>query len=131
MVYRPVLGMIRKIEGRFAILFVTLLAALMVPSFLPVGTLARVAVTVFTSLALVAGLLAVSRDRRSRTAGLALAIPAIAFSWLGRWTGNLELALIGTGLASLFFTYLTVLTVLFVGRSKSVTLNILFGAACA
>jgi hypothetical protein len=128
---KPILRMLGRLEGRFGVLFVTLLAALVVPGFLPSGTVARLFLNIFFSFVLVAGLVAVSDNRLHLTAGLVLVIPAIAINWLGKATDSVSLGLLSSGIGSAFLAFLAVVMILFAARSRRVTLNVLFAAVSA
>ncbi len=131
MAVRPILRTLGRLEGRFGVLFVTLLAAIVVPGFLPSGTVARLFLNIFFNFVLVAGLVTVSDNRLHLTVGLLLVIPAIGINWLGKATDNVGLGMLSSGFGSAFLAFLAVMMILFAARSRRVTLNVLFAAVSA
>lgn len=127
----PIVTLFRRLEGKFGLLLVTLLVALIAPSFITEGPAARILLWGFVTLVLLAGLVSVAGNRLHLAIGLATALPATALGWWARFTADVGTSLASAGLASLFFAFLTVLTVLYVMRARRVTRTILYGALSA
>lgn len=128
--YKPVAEIIRWLQGRFELLFATLVAALVLPPFVGEETLTPLLLTIFVSLSLIAGLLTVANHRATAVVGLVLVIPAILGNWWGRFTTDATVLSIAMVLSAVFFLYLCWLMFLHVMRASRVTTQILFGAIC-
>jgi hypothetical protein len=92
---------------RFAILFVVLLMALIVPGFLEPGFVRSFVVPGFLTLALLSALAAVSGNKWTFRIGIVLAIPAVASAWFGAGLHNQPLEFAAEILTIAFFLHLS------------------------
>jgi len=116
--------------GRFGFLLVALLFFLVSSALLADSALAPVRFRVFFSLILVAGIYAVSSDRRALTTAVVLAAPPAVFAWLGLFT-ELPLAwMLSHASGALFVVFASGFVLLAVLREQEVSTDTLFGGVC-
>lgn len=118
-----------KREPRFGLLFLMLLVALAVPSFLPPGTAFQLAVQLLIIGILLAGLTSVSRGKRLLVVGIGLVFPAIIMSWLARLVDH-KLIIVSNVLAVVFLLYLSILITNYLLHAKRADANTIYGAIC-
>jgi len=118
-----------KREPRFGLLFIMLLSALAVPSFLPPGTTFQVAVQVLISGILLVGLTSVSRGKRLLVIGILVVLPAIALNVMARVV-HPNLIIASNVLAIAFLVYLSALITNYLTHAKKADSNTIYGAIC-
>lgn len=118
-----------KREPRFGLLFLMLLMALAVPSFLPPGTVFQLAVQILISGILLVGLTSVSRGQRLLLIGILVVLPAIALSGLARLVDH-KLIIASNTLAIIFLLYLSILIINYLLRTQKADANTIYGAIC-
>jgi hypothetical protein len=116
-------------KPRFGLLFLTLLLALALPSFLPHGTAFQLAVQILITGVLLAGLTSVSRGTRLMLIGIAVVLPAIALNWLARLVDQ-HLIIASNVLAIAFLIYLAILIINYLLQAERADANSIYGGLC-
>ncbi len=115
--------------GAFASLFLLLLASLLLPALLPLGSLLRLLMPAVFTLLLIAAIQASSADARDVRRAVALALPAIALLWLSDGSASMLTAL-GAGAAALFLAFVTSRILGFILRARIVDTEVVLAALC-
>lgn len=123
-------GRLRRLTGgRFAFLLASLLLLIVVHPFIQQ---AWVPVTgILTSAVIVAGIYSVVSDRRFLITALALAAPALISRWLLYFSTVPWLVIVDFVSDIAFFGFNTYAILSYVLRQRTVSVDIMYGAACA
>jgi len=113
---------------QYAVLFVSLVLALTLPSFIPAGFVRHYVVPVLLSLVLLSALAAVSADKWTFRIGLLIVIPAMGGAWVAAVLEHLPLQIASEVLTILFFTYLAVAILHDIFRKPMVDVESIFAA---
>lgn len=119
----------RKREPRFGFLFVMLILALAVPSFLPRGTALHLSLQILITGILLVGLTSVSGSKRLLAIGIVVVIPAVVLSWLARIVDH-KMIIASNILAIVFLLFLSILIIAYLLRAKRADSNTIYGAIC-
>lgn len=115
-------------SAKYAVLFGTLILALTVPSFVPLGFVRYYVVPVFVTLVLLSALAAVSDDRWTFRIGLLIATPAFATAWIAAVSASVAVQTVSEGLTIAFFAYLAYGILDDIFRKPLVDTESIFGA---
>ncbi|MEZ4215297.1 MAG: potassium channel family protein [Myxococcota bacterium] len=116
--------------GRFGFLLVALLFFLVSSALLADSALAPVRFRVFFTVILIAGIYAVSNDRRALLAAIALAAPPVVFAWLGLFADVPSAWLVSHLTGAAFVAFASGFVLLAVLREEEVSTDTLLGGVC-
>lgn len=123
-------GLKRVMGGKFSFLLISLLLLLIVHPFIEAKG-AIPATGIFISVVMVAGIYSVVNDRRFLTIALVLAAPALISRWLLFFSPAPWLVIVDFVSDILFFSFNTYTILSYVLRKRAVTVDMIYGAACA
>ena len=109
-------------------LFWLLVVVISVPVVVPDGPLIRRIMAITLFIVMLSGLNAISNRRREFAAGIILAVPAVALSWISLALGNLTLYLVSEYAYLAFFVYLAVQMLRWTLQQDEVDLETIYGA---
>lgn len=118
------------IGGKFSFLLAALLLFLIVFPFIEAQGPMPV-LDLFVSAVMVAGIYSVVNDRRFLIIALVLAVPALIGRWLLPFSPAPWLTIFNFVLEILFFAFNTFTILSYILRQRTVTVDMIYGAACA
>ncbi len=121
----------KRVGSPHGALFIILIAMLVLQPFLGGGAALRWFLDVTGVLILIAAILVTQENRKILKVMLALGIPAVVASFLGRSLSIEELYPISAGLRAVFYTFLIIAIFADILRRQSITIDAVFGASAA
>jgi hypothetical protein len=117
-------------SSKCLLLLISLLLIILLYPYFEKGNISSHLLSIFTSLSLLAGVYALSAHRRQFIAALILAIPTFGSHWVNRYLDHQVLNWFAVILPLIFYSYCTVMVIVYVLQSGEITVDRIYGAIC-